>query len=537
MDLMQSEAFAQHSTTWADLATLLKQRFLLVVLVVLMTVLTAYSALQFLTERYETSVRLLVKLGRENTEVPLTVQKSNFFSTGIRKEEVNSEVLLLASRPLIEATVEKIGLEAFQREPPPPQTLLQRIKFVAKQGVKWTKQQLDLFLIAANLRKQLSKREEVILGIEGALKVEVEKNSDVIVARLRWPDPELAVQVLDTLVQLYLDQRILVRRPGNVKQFFDEQVAQRKKQLLDLETAREETKTKWNLIVAAQQRTLLLEQLHRLQERIFTSENDRSALQAQHKALRARLTTIADEVRSSHVVTPNPALQSIKERLTTLELQRVESLNRYTPESQVIRNLDQAITALRDKMASEERTTIGAVTLQTNPLKQTLAQQAQDLEIKLSGAEASIQQLRTEVTAIEERLRRLTTGERQLELIERERQIAETNYLNYVKTRDEARMAEAMDVNRFANIAILSPAERPIEPVYPRKMLLMLVSLPVGVLLGTALAFILAYMNDVIRTPRDLAQMEAFPYLGTFHLQPTAAPGRHADQREPTYVP
>lgn len=531
MDLNQSGAFERHSTTWTDLLAMLQRRKWLIVLVVLSAVLGTYGALQFLTERYETQVRLLVKLGRENTELPVSVQKSNFFSTGIRREEVNSEVILLSSRNLIEAVVDTIGLDAFRSVPSPPQTFVQQVKHYARLGVRWGKEHLRAFLIAANLRKQLSEREEAILGVEGALKAEVEKNSDVLSARLRLPNPDLSMQVLDTLVHLYLEQRIQVRRHDKVKGFFDEQVTQRRQQLHDLEAAREAIKAKWHLVAVPQQRTLLLEQSHKLQERIVTSDNEKLALLAQQKALRGRLAMLADEVRSSHVVTPNPALQSMKERLTTLESQRIESLTRYLPDSQIIKNLDREIATFRDKFSTEERSIVGAVTMQSNPLKQTLMQTGQELEIKIAGLEASTQQWRKETAGIEERLQQLNAGERQLETIERERQIAETNYLNYVKSRDEAQAAAEMDVRRFANISILSPPMRPIEPVYPRKMLLMTISLPVGLLLGTALAFFLEYTNDVVNTQRDLVGLEGLPYLGTFHLPVLSQHGEDHERR------
>jgi uncharacterized protein involved in exopolysaccharide biosynthesis len=518
MDLTQSEAFDRHSTTWTDLIAIFRRRLGLVVLVVLSTVLGAYGALQFLTERYETQVRLLVKLGRENTELPVTVQKSNFFSTGIRREEVTSEMILLSSRNLIEAVVDTIGPDAFRGVPPPPQTLMQKVKYYARQGVRWAKELLHAFLIAVDLRKSLSLREEAILGVEGALKTEVEKNSDVISARLRLPNPDLSMRVLETLVRLYLEKRIQVRRFDKIEGFFDDQVTQRRQQLQDLETTREEIKAKWGLIAAPQQRTLLLEQSYRLQERIVTSDNEKFALLAQQKTLRRRLAALADETRGSYVTTPNPAMQSIKERLTTLELRRIESLPRYTPDSQTMKNLDMEIAGFKDKLAAEARTIVGSMTMQANPLKQTLTQTAQDLDIKIAGVEASIEQLRKDAAVIEERLRQINTGERQLETLERERQIAELNYLNYVKSRDEARAAEEMDVRRFANISVLSPPMRPIEPVYPRKMLLMMVSLPVGLLLGIALAFFLEYTNDVVNTQHDLVGLNGLPYLGTFHL-------------------
>src|SRR5262249_44167407 len=77
-----------------------RQKTLLLV-VFFATLLGAYGIGQLLTERYETTANVLVKLGRENTEVPATVQKGSVTTSGVRKEELQTEVQMLSSRNLI----------------------------------------------------------------------------------------------------------------------------------------------------------------------------------------------------------------------------------------------------------------------------------------------------------------------------------------------------------------------------------------------------------------------------------------------------
>ena len=59
---------------WMDLRAVLVHRKFTIATVFIATVLAGYGALSVLTERYEAHGRLLVKLGRENAEVPLTVE-------------------------------------------------------------------------------------------------------------------------------------------------------------------------------------------------------------------------------------------------------------------------------------------------------------------------------------------------------------------------------------------------------------------------------------------------------------------------------
>jgi len=69
-----------------------------------------------------------------------------------------------------------------------------------------------------------------------------------------------------------------------------------------------------------------------------------------------------------------------------------------------------------------------------------------------------------------------------------------------------------------ANVTLLSPPVVPIEPVSPRKLLIMVLSLPVGLLLGVALALFVEYVGQAVSTPRDLAGIEGVAYLGTVRL-------------------
>jgi uncharacterized protein involved in exopolysaccharide biosynthesis len=338
--------------------------------------------------------------------------------------------------------------------------------------------------------------------------------------RLRLPDPDVSLRVLETLLQLYYEHRVQVRG-GNteVRKFFDAQVENYEQQLKDLGGVREQVRTRWNLSSVPDQRGLLLKRLHELASQIDANEAEKAMLRQQQQGMQARLKALPDELRSAQVVTPNPAMQSIKERITTLQLEHAKLSSRYDPQSQVMKNIDGELAALRSRLTQENPTLIGSITSEPNPLKQNFMQSIEQTEVKIAGLEASIKRLRSQTTAIEEQLKSLNAGEDQLEVIERERKIAEQNYFTYTKRREEARISEEFDRRRIANISILSPPVRPIEPVYPRKLFIMGLCLPVGLLFGIALALLLEYMNDAVSTPHDLAGLEGLAYLGTFRLQ------------------
>ena len=166
MSMLNEDLFERSNTTWSDISEFFANKWKIIALVFVCTVFGAYIALQLMTDRYEGKATLLVKLGRENAEVPTTVQNSGFVSTGMRKEGVNSEIQILTSPSLIAETVDKFGAEAFAFRPVPPKSLLQAVRYYIKSTVRWVKARGDDALIALNLKKRLSDRDAAIQMLE-----------------------------------------------------------------------------------------------------------------------------------------------------------------------------------------------------------------------------------------------------------------------------------------------------------------------------------------------------------------------------------
>ena len=71
-----------------------------------------------------------------------------------------------------------------------------------------------------------------------------------------------------------------------------------------------------------------------------------------------------------------------------------------------------------------------------------------------------------------------------------------------------------LNSDHISNVDIISPPTTNPEPAYPRKMLLMYVSLGVGLVLGIALALLLHYLDDEVRQAEDVRGILGVPCLG-----------------------
>jgi uncharacterized protein involved in exopolysaccharide biosynthesis len=485
----------------------------LIVLVALGSVAVTYAGLQFVSDQYVSKAHLLVKLGRENVELPMTVEKGGLMSTGVRREEINSEIQLITSRQLLESVVDTMGPAAFKLEPPPPTTWFQRRKQELREVVKLVRGHIKETMIALNLRPRLSEREETLLLVMNTLTVEREKDSDVIAISSKLPSAALAEQVVNTLVMLYLDRRVSVRRDQGVSEFFDEQLNALRSKLSALDLGKQQLRSQRQISSVGEERNLLLARLQLLYSEIAIDQRELNLLApprvrmptagasdsagagaragagagAETVASVALAPSPSASTRSPDVaLTSYPNVEQLRSKVTELRLRQTDALQKFNADSEVVlrsgREVAQIEGTLRQAMSSQ------------------------------------LAERRALAASVERRLATLNTGEMELEVLERDRVLVTQNYQSYAKRREEARVSEALDLRRVSNIAILNSADRPIEPVYPRKVLILGLALPFGLLAGLAIALLLEYMNQTFRDERDLSGPDKALFLGLLRV-------------------
>jgi uncharacterized protein involved in exopolysaccharide biosynthesis len=476
------------SSIWDDLGSLLRRRKATVALTLCATVVGVYATLDLLGERYEAEARLLVVLGRENVEVPRTVEKGSVYVTGVQKEEINSYIQLVASAELMEQVLDEIGIEAFRARPKEPETFLQKIKHHVKGAARFVRTQIREVLILLDIKKRLSERQQIMKGLLGGLNVTRERDANVIRVSLRLPDPELARRTVETLLDLYLQRHIQLRSETSIREALDKQTAELLANLNDLQEQTVKIKSKWNLSSVSKQREHLLDRLHGIRRQIDEQHAHRAALRVRRAALAERIETLPSVQMSGEVVNPNPRVESIKERLMSLQLERVRAVNKYKEDSEMVRLIDNEIESLNRLLSGEPQSQTGAITYNPHPVREQFERESERIEIELASVDETISTQRGQADAIELQLQRLDQGENELQATDLERDVVKQKYLTYAERREEIRIAEQLDHFRVANVKVLGAATVGAEPVYPRKLLIMVVGLVAGAMSGVGLA-------------------------------------------------
>ncbi|HVN78507.1 MAG TPA: GNVR domain-containing protein, partial [Terriglobia bacterium] len=146
-------------------------------------------------------------------------------------------------------------------------------------------------------------------------------------------------------------------------------------------------------------------------------------------------------------------------------------------------------------------TQVAAHVEESNPLKREFQQSIEQLDVKIAGLDAKINEIRLPVAKIENILKRLNSGEDQLEKANREQRLAEEIYVGSARRLEAARISNELDQDRAVNVAILSPPIKPLEPVSPRRLLMLVLSLPAGALLAIGFVLFMHYAQNTSGEP------------------------------------
>lgn len=505
-----------HSIGWGTIGTLLRRYRWVILSVFLITVITGWGVLQiFFTELYQTQAVVLVKVGRETSEVPSTVVNGSLLSQGVRIQDINSEVQMLSSPGLVEAAVDKIGPERFKSVLKAPDSIWSYPKYGLRLTARFFKDTYKEILYMLSLKKRLSFREEIISGVTGALKVEPVKESDVLVLKLPLPSAELAKETANEILTGYLRLRAEVRRNAAERAYFAGQTRLYRAQMQDLSVERAKVRDTWGLSSAAEQRTLLLKQLSELESEQIGLDGQIRKVERERQDMQSKLLGIPAHLTKEETFTRNPALHSLKERITNLQMERAKLLGRYQPTSEFISQIETEIESLEHSLKNETPTVLLNTTSENNPIRRDYEKGVADRQIGIAGMQTRLRKLDETITERRKRISELNQAGDAIEPAERDYGIAEKSYLSFYKRMGEARLSEEMDARNIANVSVISPPNLPIEPIYPRKLFIMGILLPVALLLGIGFSALLETMNDRVRDETDLLLIAGVQYLGS----------------------
>ena len=450
-------------------------------------VLALAVAYAFVGTTYRAHVRVLVRRGR--SDPPVTAQQNappDFSRVEVTEEELNSEVELLKDDDVLRRVVEANDLAAHD-------------------WLRWLRPHEDP---AARVERAAKK-------LAGRLNVELIKKTNLIAVSFDEADPQLAAHVLQSLARVYLEKHMEVHRPGGQLHFFDQQTGESRRQLEEAKGKLMDFAKSHGVIVAAQQRDLVLQRLNDVEASYRQTQVEMSETGHRVQELDEQLVTLPKRTITQARTADNPELlRALKASLLDLELKKTQLLTKFEPNHRLVQEVEQQILQAQAAIAAEKLSPVRDETTDQNANYEWAKSELQRAQVEMEGLQARETTTSAHLAGYRTLARQLGEDAITQDDLTSSEKAAQENYLLYVKKREEARMGDALDEGGIVNVAIAEQPVVPALPVWPAGMVV-LVGFVAALASGTGAAFTTDYLDPALRTPEEVLACLEIPVLAS----------------------
>jgi uncharacterized protein involved in exopolysaccharide biosynthesis len=444
----------------------------------------------FLLPRYKGEMKFLVVRERVDPVVSPSAEKDSAVVTNpptVSEEELNSEVELLNSHDLLKRVVLACDLAA-------------------------RKDWLSFW------RDDNERIEAAVRELDDRLEVEPVRKTNVIQVTYKDQNSQVVGRVLGALSKAYLEKHREVHRFRGQLQFFEQETEGYRKNLELAENRLADFPRKYGVVAPTLDRDITVQKLNEFNASLQQTRASIAETENRIANLKNQASTTPGRVLTQQRRADNPQLlQVMKSTLLGLELKRSELLAKYQPDYRPVQELDKEIASTRAAIAHEDQVPVKDETTDVNPVQEWI-------NSEMAKANADLEGLRGRADATEGiiGLYRAKAGQleqrsiQQADLI-RLAKAEESNFLLYLRKREEARITDSLDQSRILNVAL---AEEPTVPALPAHspLSLALLTFVALVLCSISLVAIVHHADRIVRGASETELLFNAPVLAAVPL-------------------
>lgn len=343
---------------------------------------------------------------------------------------------------------------------------------------------------------------EQVNALRGRLSAEPLTNSNMIRLTLKGRDPQGVVAQLNSVIDAYIKQHIRVNQATEGRfEFFDDQTRQFHDKFSQINSHLAETSKALGVVRPEIQLDGNLTLIREMESSIVQLTNQANAVDAKLGSFRSALKRFHTQDSLSglpaEALLQYPALVEMEKSLAQLIINRQRANNDYQPASK------QATDANSQYFNMKEM------------IHRQMQQIVSDLEAEAGGYRSGIGKLNGRIGEFNARNAQLAKDATILKKLQMEHDLTAENYKLYSAKKEEARINREKDRAQFANIAVASRPALPVSPWFPKRGLIMMLSIPLGFMLALAITAGVYAMRKKLWTPTDIKLHTRLRYLGS----------------------
>ncbi len=340
--------------------------------------------------------------------------------------------------------------------------------------------------------------EGMIGGVRGSLQIGQVPGTDIVSITYRDPNPEVARDMANAIVDVYLDRNLEdhMQGTGRVTDWLSTEMEDLRKQADQAQNRLAQYQREHNIIGGPQTDSLVVDRLRTENGQIATAQAERIMREAQ---LRIIASNDPDLIASA---VPSPTLGALRGELLQLQAQYDLLSTKFGIGYPRVRELKSQIAALQTQVDAEMKNVQRRIRDQYDTAGKTLQ--------LLQG------QLNTEMQSAYQ----LNQSAAQYALLRQDAESSRQLYDQLQLKLKESKLASGLNT---ASVTVIDEAMLPLGPVTPNTRMNVTVSAALGLMLGLIIAFILDSMDDTLRTTDDVESFSGLLSIGAIpHFQMAA---------------
>ena len=360
--------------------------------------------------------------------------------------------------------------------------------------------------------------EIAVSKLKADLDCQIVPKSNIIQVSYEAKDPQLAAQIVNALCQRYVVRHLEVHETKGIYSFFQKQSEVLHDTLQAMTAALQRFETENDLMAPEQQRQLFLQKLADSETQRNLNRANLQASSRQVDFLEKQIAAAPERIQTQNQQVSSTVNEALADQLESLKLKydlmvQTEK-NPAEPKSQLARSLKSRIAQIEETIhQQQQRIEPPQVSTDINQAMADLTAQLTRARVELIGYQERDKELTAAIAQAKQDLKNLEGASFKHEAMVRQLELIQNNYLLYAKKQEEARISEALDREKVANVSIVDPASVPLEAVRPNRKLniAMGFALALFVSLGTCLG--LGFLDVVIHSRSDIERQINVPVI------------------------
>jgi len=336
--------------------------------------------------------------------------------------------------------------------------------------------------------------ERLVAAFLGRLTVTPRPKTQLVDVSFDAKDPKLARDVVNTLDETFIESGLEARMDATRKaaEWLSDRLQALKNKLADSENRLQSYLAKEHLIDLEGVLTLSAKEIEKNTETLASVRQARIEAESTYNKIKAgnQIDQISDILR-------DPVIQDLKHKEAELASKESDFAERYGPEHP-------AMVATRSEHAAIREL-----------LEKQLASILSSIKSRYEISRANEQAILSSIENNKAQVQKIGSKQGRLSELQREVDSNKKLYETFIDRFKEANEAAELG---GSNIRVIDKASIPLDPVKPKKKLIVVSTFVGMIFLGVLIAFLLDYLDSTLRSPDDIERKLDQPFLGAIPL-------------------